>query len=76
MAKSKIIINQEETIEFVPFLVGEELEVVSFSSRNLNGMRGRFVGFDEKEHVVLELINGTKTAFKIENIQRVVYNDI
>lgn len=66
------ILIVEEIIEDDPIQIDQEVEVVSFYVRALNGMKGRFKGLTSTGQANIELANGTIVIFKLENIQKVV----
>jgi hypothetical protein len=49
---------------------GECLEVISFADRGIR-LRGTFISTDTFNNVTIELLNGTRSIFKKDNLQKV-----
>jgi hypothetical protein len=61
----------EELIDEVIFDIGEELSVINFYVRGLNGMKGKLLSIDDKNNATIQLANGTNVIFKKDNLQKV-----
>lgn len=52
------------------FIVNDPVEIISFSKKNIK-LIGKYISIDDKNNTTLELSNGTRVIFKLNDIKRV-----